>query len=85
MISINHVLMNGLFLFILGYDMSTFVRRYSNYLNEKASSYRVMGYDFCRVKRGYVKWEVIHSFMNLDSNFIIVLLVVVEYTKMYHV
>ncbi|XP_031554352.1 phosphatidylinositol-binding clathrin assembly protein LAP-like [Actinia tenebrosa] len=37
---------------VQGYDMSTFVRRYSNYLNEKASSYREMGYDFCRVKRG---------------------------------
>ena len=35
-----------------GYDMSTFVRRYGKYLNEKASSYTEMGYDFCRLKRG---------------------------------
>ena len=35
-----------------GYDMSTFVRRYAKYLNEKASAYREMGYDFCRLKRG---------------------------------
>lgn len=38
--------------FWTGYDMSTFVRRYANYLNEKAGSYREMGYDFCRLKRG---------------------------------
>ncbi|EDO33508.1 predicted protein, partial [Nematostella vectensis] len=37
---------------VQGYDMSTFVRRYANYLNEKAWSYREMGYDFCRCKRG---------------------------------
>ncbi|KAK2570640.1 Phosphatidylinositol-binding clathrin assembly protein [Acropora cervicornis] len=37
---------------VQGYDMSTFVRRYANYLNEKAGSYREMGYDFCRLKRG---------------------------------
>nr|XP_032828469.1 clathrin coat assembly protein AP180-like isoform X2 [Petromyzon marinus] len=32
--------------------MSTFVRRYSKYLNEKAYSYRQMAFDFTRVKRG---------------------------------
>ncbi|XP_068699053.1 phosphatidylinositol-binding clathrin assembly protein LAP-like [Montipora foliosa] len=37
---------------VQGYDMSTFVRRYANYLNEKASSYTEMGFDFCRLKRG---------------------------------
>ncbi|PFX34652.1 phosphatidylinositol-binding clathrin assembly protein LAP-like [Stylophora pistillata] len=37
---------------VQGYDMSTFVRRYGKYLNEKASSYTEMGYDFCRIKRG---------------------------------
>lgn len=37
---------------VQGYDMSTFVRRYGRYLNEKASSYTEMGYDFCRLKRG---------------------------------
>lgn len=40
--------------YILGYDMSTFVRRYSRYLNQKAVSYRTVAYDFTRVKRGYV-------------------------------
>ncbi|XP_062510220.1 phosphatidylinositol-binding clathrin assembly protein-like [Corticium candelabrum] len=34
------------------YDMSTFIRRYANFLNEKAFAYRQMGYDFCRVSRG---------------------------------
>ena len=34
--------------------MSTFIRRYSKYLNEKATSYRTMAFDFCKVKRGYV-------------------------------
>ncbi|XP_043541693.1 clathrin coat assembly protein AP180 isoform X15 [Chiloscyllium plagiosum] len=35
-----------------GYDMSTFIRRYSRYLNEKAYSYRQMAFDFARVKKG---------------------------------
>ncbi|XP_052808218.1 phosphatidylinositol-binding clathrin assembly protein LAP-like isoform X2 [Mya arenaria] len=37
---------------VQGYDMSTFIRRYANYLNEKAVSYRSMAFDFCKVKRG---------------------------------
>ncbi|XP_076467131.1 phosphatidylinositol-binding clathrin assembly protein LAP-like isoform X2 [Babylonia areolata] len=37
---------------VQGYDMSTFIRRYAKYLNEKAVSYRQMAYDFCKVKRG---------------------------------
>lgn len=44
-----------LFLFCLqGYDMSTFIRRYARYLNEKAYAYRAMAFDFTRVKKGYV-------------------------------
>ncbi|XP_041051424.1 phosphatidylinositol-binding clathrin assembly protein isoform X3 [Carcharodon carcharias] len=35
-----------------GYDMSTFIRRYSRYLNEKALSYRLMAVDFTKMKRG---------------------------------
>ncbi|XP_029652674.1 phosphatidylinositol-binding clathrin assembly protein LAP isoform X22 [Octopus sinensis] len=35
-----------------GYDMSTFIRRYAKYLNEKAISYRLMAFDFCKIKRG---------------------------------
>lgn len=34
--------------------MSTFIRRYSRYLNEKAFTYRQMAFDFARVKKGYV-------------------------------
>lgn len=37
---------------ISGYDMSTFIRRYARYLNEKAITYRAMAFDFCKVKRG---------------------------------
>ncbi|XP_021373628.1 phosphatidylinositol-binding clathrin assembly protein LAP-like isoform X9 [Mizuhopecten yessoensis] len=37
---------------VQGYDMSTFIRRYSKYLNEKAYSYRQMAFDFCKVRRG---------------------------------
>ncbi|XP_056014302.1 phosphatidylinositol-binding clathrin assembly protein-like isoform X20 [Ostrea edulis] len=37
---------------VQGYDMSTFIRRYSKYLNEKAVAYRQMAFDFCKVKRG---------------------------------
>ncbi|XP_029696505.1 phosphatidylinositol-binding clathrin assembly protein isoform X1 [Takifugu rubripes] len=35
-----------------GYDMSTFIRRYSYYLNEKAVSYRLVAVDFTKMKRG---------------------------------
>ncbi|XP_077141240.1 phosphatidylinositol-binding clathrin assembly protein-like isoform X3 [Ranitomeya variabilis] len=35
-----------------GYDMSTFIRRYSRYLNEKALSYRLLAVDFTKMKRG---------------------------------
>ncbi|KAG1714808.1 Phosphatidylinositol-binding clathrin assembly protein LAP [Nymphon striatum] len=35
-----------------GYEMSTSIRRYSKYLNEKALSYRTVAFDFCKVKRG---------------------------------
>ncbi|XP_037772852.1 phosphatidylinositol-binding clathrin assembly protein LAP-like isoform X5 [Penaeus monodon] len=34
------------------YDMSTFIRRYAKYINEKAISYRTVAFDFCKVKRG---------------------------------
>uniref|UniRef100_A0A2K5K4Q1 Phosphatidylinositol-binding clathrin assembly protein n=1 Tax=Colobus angolensis palliatus TaxID=336983 RepID=A0A2K5K4Q1_COLAP len=34
------------------YGMSTFIRRYSRYLNEKAVSYRQVAFDFTKVKRG---------------------------------
>lgn len=34
--------------------MSTFIRRYSRYLNEKSFAYRQMSFDFVRVKKGYV-------------------------------
>uniref|UniRef100_A0A3Q3X272 Phosphatidylinositol-binding clathrin assembly protein n=1 Tax=Mola mola TaxID=94237 RepID=A0A3Q3X272_MOLML len=35
-----------------GYDMSTFIRRYSRYLNEKAMSYRLVAVDFTKMRRG---------------------------------
>ena len=46
------LLVFNFYLLYQGYDMSTFVRRYGKYLNEKASSYTEVGYDFCRLKRG---------------------------------
>lgn len=39
--------------------MSTFIRRYGRYLNEKAFAYRQMAFDFTRVKKGYVKHGVL--------------------------
>jgi hypothetical protein len=36
-----------------GGDMSTYIRRYSNYLNEKREAYKLLGYDFCKIKRGF--------------------------------
>lgn len=41
-----------LFFSLPGYDMSTFIRRYSRYLNEKAMSYRLVAVDFTKMKRG---------------------------------
>jgi len=37
---------------VQGYDMSAYIRKYAKYLNEKAISYRMVAYDFTRVKRG---------------------------------
>ncbi|GFO03618.1 phosphatidylinositol-binding clathrin assembly protein [Plakobranchus ocellatus] len=37
---------------VQGYDMSTYIRRYAKYLNEKAVTYRSMAFDFCKVRRG---------------------------------
>ncbi|CAG2101186.1 unnamed protein product [Medioppia subpectinata] len=37
---------------VKGYEMSTFIRRYAKYLNEKAFSYRTVAFDFTKVKRG---------------------------------
>ena len=55
-----------IFLCFSGYDMSTYIRRYSKYLNEKAISYRSMAFDFCKIRRGYV-WHslLLHLFCSL--------------------
>lgn len=37
---------------VQGYDMSTHVRRYAKYIGEKIYTYRMMAFDFCKVKRG---------------------------------
>lgn len=52
-------------LFNLGYDMSAYIRRYANYLNSKALSYRTVAFDFCKVKRG--KEEGSLRTMNADK------------------
>ncbi|CAF1399862.1 unnamed protein product [Rotaria sordida] len=33
-------------------DMLMYIRRYADYLNEKREAYKLMGYDFCKIKRG---------------------------------
>jgi hypothetical protein len=55
MASHNNHLQSGIYvdrLGMIGGDVSTYIRRYSNYLNEKREAYKLMGYDFCKVKRG---------------------------------
>ncbi|XP_055954426.1 phosphatidylinositol-binding clathrin assembly protein LAP isoform X2 [Patella vulgata] len=47
------------------FDMSTAIRRYSKYLNQKAFSYRQMAFDFCKVKRG--KDDGLLRTMNTDK------------------
>lgn len=46
--------------------MSTFIRRYARYLNEKAYAYRAMAFDFTRVKKGYV---IVSCVSQLDSKY----------------
>lgn len=57
MASHNNHLQSGIFVDRLGVipggDMSAYIRRYSNYLNEKREAYKLMGYDFCKIKRGF--------------------------------
>ena len=36
-----------------GNDMSSNIHRYAGYLNEKREAYKLMGYDFCKIKRGF--------------------------------
>ncbi len=36
---------------VKGYEMSTFIRRYAKYLNEKALSYRTVAFDFTKINR----------------------------------
>lgn len=43
--------------------MSTFIRRYGRYLNEKAFAYRQMAFDFTRVKKGYCLFVNILSYL----------------------
>ncbi|OBS72293.1 hypothetical protein A6R68_13131, partial [Neotoma lepida] len=45
----------------LGYDMSTFIRRYSRYLNEKAVSYRQVAFDFTKVNSNELTNGVINA------------------------
>jgi len=55
MASHNHRLQPAAYLDRMGMpggDMSNYIRRYASYLNEKRESYKLMGYDFCKIKRG---------------------------------
>lgn len=57
MASHNHRLQPAAYLDRMGMpggDMSNYIRRYASYLNEKRESYKLMGYDFCKIKRGFV-------------------------------
>jgi len=37
---------------VAGMDMTSYIRKYAHYLNEKRETYKLMGFDFCKVKRG---------------------------------
>lgn len=55
MASHNHRLQPAAYLDRMGMpggDMSSYIRRYANYLNEKRDAYKLTGYDFCKIKRG---------------------------------
>lgn len=63
MASHNHRLQPAAYLDRMGMpggDMSSYVRRYANYLNEKRDAYKLTGYDFCKIKRGFVlSWRTL--------------------------
>lgn len=50
-----------------GYEMSSYVRCYAKYLREKLSTYKMMDYDFCKVKRGLV-WLLVELTANVVVN-----------------
>ena len=43
---------------VTGIDMSSYIRKYAHYLNEKRETYKLMGFDFCKVKRGFVELNI---------------------------
>ena len=54
MASHNHHLQSPIYIDRIGLggnDMTTYLRQYGAYLYEKRESYKLMGYDFCKVKR----------------------------------
>lgn len=53
--------------------MSTFIRRYGRYLNEKAFAYRQMAFDFTRVKKGYVEHGIQREVVLIGLFFLILL------------
>jgi phosphatidylinositol-binding clathrin assembly protein len=46
-------------------DMTSYIRKYAHYLNEKRETYKLMGYDFCKAKRG--KDDGLLRTMNVDK------------------
>lgn len=47
-----------------GYNMSTFVRNYSKYINDKTISYRTLAFDTCKIKPGN---DNVLRTMNMDN------------------
>lgn len=80
MASHNHRLQPAAYLDRMGLpggDMSNYIRRYASYLNEKRESYKLMGYDFCKIKRGFV------PFAPIDDRTNFVAMIVLERTMEY--
>ena len=44
-----------------GNDITAYIRRYALYLNEKRESYKLLGYDFCKIKRGFVDELILNN------------------------
>ena len=49
---------------VQGIDMSSYIRKYAHYLNEKRETYKLMGFDFCKVKRGFVYFSSNFNYQN---------------------
>ena len=50
---------------VQGIDMSSYIRKYAHYLNEKRETYKLMGFDFSNLKTYLFIYLLIYLFIYL--------------------